>query len=66
VRSERLAAHAAFITDYENKKGAARHRNAHYGFPVVTSQETDLLLPSLSVVSRETDGRYRVSYDSHP
>jgi DNA modification methylase len=61
--AERLQGHAAFMAAYEARKGASPHRNRHYGFPVVTSQETDLILEVLRDITRDSDGLYRVSYD---
>jgi modification methylase len=40
----RLAAHAAFIDGRERGGKPPRHRNESYGFPVVTGQETTLVL----------------------
>ena len=64
--AERLEAHAAFMAAYEARKGASRHRNRRYGFPVVTSQETDLVLDLVREVVPESGGLYRVSYEPQP
>jgi len=64
--AKRLEAHAAFMAGHEARKGASPHRNRHYGFPVVTSQETDLRLEVLREVTREAAGLYRASYDEQP
>jgi DNA modification methylase len=53
--ASRLEAHRAFV---EERRGAGRepgHVNAAYGFPVVTSQETDLVLPRVARL-RENGG----------
>jgi DNA modification methylase len=39
---QRLADHRAFVAGREQTHGPLRHRNAHYGFPVVTGQERQL------------------------
>lgn len=39
---QRLADHQAFVAGREQTHGPLRHRNAHYGFPVVTGQERQL------------------------
>lgn len=66
----RLADHAEFVRQRHEKKGAFKHRNEHYGFPVVTRQETGLLLNSLvDVLSvEEADGEttFQVQYSSLP
>ncbi|MFP3960680.1 MAG: DNA-methyltransferase [Spirochaetaceae bacterium] len=57
--AERIAAHRAFIRDYEERRGTLpAHTNEPHGFPVVTSQETRLVLPALERLSR-VDGRDR-------
>jgi DNA modification methylase len=53
---DRLAAHRAFV---EARRLAGRppgHVNRAYGFPVVTQQETDLELTSVTAVRRERPG----------
>ena len=40
----RLSAHLDFVRAREQAGRPCRHRNRHYGFPVVTGQETDLQL----------------------
>jgi DNA modification methylase len=39
---QRLEAHRAFVAEREQTHGPLRHRNVHYGFPVVTAQERQL------------------------
>lgn len=44
---DRLAAHTAFVTRTEtNGSRRFKHRNRFYDFPVMTSQETEIVLPS--------------------
>ena len=43
----RLEDHRTFLTT----RDAPKHRNRHYGFPVITAQETDLQLPLLAGVT---------------
>jgi DNA modification methylase len=64
--ARRLEAHAAFMAAYEARKGASRHRNRRYGFPVVTSQETDLVLDLVREVVPESGGLFRVTYEPQP
>ena len=42
---ERLSTHRAFVRSREREGKPLRYRSVHYGFPVVTSQETSLRLP---------------------
>jgi DNA modification methylase len=64
--SSRLAAHVAFMSEYEAAHGSAKHRNTNYGFPVVTAQETSLVLNYVTTVERLPDGEYRAAYDERP
>jgi len=51
---DRLQRHKLFIEDYRTRKGAPKHYNEFYRYPVVTSQETDIRLPFIAdVYSRE-------------
>jgi hypothetical protein len=51
--SRRLSAHREFVERYEAEKGRPPlYRNKHYGFPVVTRQERELVLPQLAQVRR--------------
>ncbi len=61
--SKRLNDHVAFVKEYEVSKGKLRHRNKNYGFPVITSQESNLLLNYLSRISKDERGFYHVAYD---
>lgn len=50
----RFAEHATFVWDREAKGKPAAHRNAVGGYPVVTAQETDIDLPTVTTL--ETHG----------
>lgn len=65
--SIRLNEHMAMMNYYEQKKGApTKHKNIPYGFPVVTSQETELMLPYLMTVDAMGAGAFVVRYDEEP
>lgn len=64
--SQRLDDHVAFVGEREAKSGALKHTNNAYGFPVVTSQEIDLLLNVLISVDQKADGGFEVSYSEDP
>lgn len=56
VQEERIKAHLASIGEYRAAKGKEPgHMNGFYGFPVMTSQETDLRLPVISKVETVSD-----------
>jgi hypothetical protein len=46
---KRIKNHLAFVEDRVKKKGKIKHKNRHYGFPVVTQQETELILDLLKL-----------------
>ena len=60
--STRLEAHMHFVEDYEKRKKALRHRNIHYGFPVMTRQERELLLSFLKEIRIVGSGHLRATY----
>ena len=53
---ERLARHRDFILKRFQDKGAFKHKNTHYGFPVVTRQEKELVLNKLISLSKTRSG----------
>jgi DNA modification methylase len=59
--SERLARHEAFIRARPGE-GHALYLSRAYGFPVVTAQETEIVLPAVSEV-RLSDGGWTVLYE---
>lgn len=63
---ERLSAHADFIQNRYETKGTFGYRNEHYGFPVVTRQETDLLLNRLLAVDHTGEAEYEARYSEEP
>lgn len=64
--AERLEAHAEFVRARSEKKGSFLHRNLHYGFPVVTGQEKELLLSEPTTVRRIGEGEFEVNYRDAP
>jgi hypothetical protein len=62
----RLAAHCRFLARRrEEGKPPPKHRNRHYGFPVITRQETDLILNPVAAVDPVAGG-FDVRYDTGP
>ena len=64
--SSRLANHRAFIDEAKAAGRSFRHENRHYGFPVMTAQETDLLLDPVCEVAGDGEKGYRVTYEDAP
>jgi len=62
----RIKNHIGFVKDRFKTKGAFKHINKHYGFPVVTSQEKELLLNQLVSTAQISDGVFEVSYSEKP
>lgn len=62
---ERIDQHITFVRDRETTKGPLKHRNAHYGFPVVTKQETHLLINPLESARIHGDV-VEIAYQDHP
>jgi modification methylase len=52
----RLTAHLDFMQDYFERKGAVKHQNELYDFPVVTSQEKQLTLSYIDSIERNELG----------
>jgi len=62
----RLTRHLEFVLDRFKTKGPFKHRNVHYGFPVVTSQEKELLLNRLESVQELEGDSFTVTYSDKP
>ena len=59
---ERLDGHLQFIRDREAAGKAIKYTNRVYGFPVVTRQETELMMPLPTAVTQPARHRFKVSY----
>ena len=60
---DRLGEHATFVRERHGTKGTFGYQNEHYGFPVVTRQETDILLAHMVDVVLKEDGLFEVAYE---
>ncbi len=58
----RLDNHLRFIAERERTRGPLKHKNRLYGFPVVTQQETRLVLSRLEALSKNPDGSLSIQY----
>jgi len=61
--ADRLDRHRGFIQNHENSKKQLKHWNHHYGFGVMTAQETELLFHDLSMCMELEDCYFEVYYD---
>ena len=59
---QRLAAHAQFVSARIESHGPFRHHNPHYGFPVVTGQETRLWIERPTAVQPLSENEFAVLY----
>jgi DNA modification methylase len=66
LSGERLLRHLLFTADRIPKKGPFKYRNQHYGFPVMTRQEKELLLSPPTGITRNQTGDWQVSHAAHP
>ena len=63
---DRLLRHVQFAAKRTLEVGPFKYANTHYGFPVMTSQEQDLLINDIAAI-RETDSaEFAVSYREEP
>lgn len=61
---KRLIDHQHFIEDYTARKKSPLYEHPVYGFPVVTSQETDLQLQTVSKIAEVEEFLFRVEYEN--
>ncbi|MCP3942559.1 MAG: site-specific DNA-methyltransferase [Desulfobacteraceae bacterium] len=66
IIQQRLVRHIPFILERIQTRGPLKHNNRHYGFPVMTAQEKELLFNTPLAVTQTPDHQYRVTYDSLP
>jgi DNA modification methylase len=63
---KRLARHLAFVVERLKTRGGLKHSNGHYGFPVVTAQEKELILNDPLCIKQKGPGRLAVDYSEEP
>ncbi len=59
---KRIENHLAFVNDRFKNKADIKHINRHYGFPVMTRQETELIIDQLASVATVGNDRFETSY----
>ncbi len=60
--NERLARHEAFMKSRMRDGGSAGYRSETYGFPIVTAQETEIVIPTIREIKR-VENKWVVGYD---
>jgi modification methylase len=66
VIRQRLIRHITFVLERMETRGPLKHKNQHYGFPVMTAQERELIFNTPASVTQTLDHQYRVTYDPLP
>jgi len=66
VIRQRLIRHITFVLERMETKGYLKHQNRHYGFPVMTAQERELIFNTPVAVTQTLDHQYKVAYDPLP
>ncbi len=61
---DRLARHAEWAAARTADRGPLKYANRHYGFPVMTAQEQDLLLNEVTGIADDADGTTLVAHYS--
>jgi modification methylase len=63
---KRLARHMEFVVDRLKAKGGFQYENKHYGFPVITAQEKELILHDPIHITQPETGIFEVDYSDKP
>lgn len=64
--NERLEKHVAFAKQRYEEGGSLKHVNKHYHFPVMTAQETDLIINELESIAQTVESNFKVTYSELP
>jgi hypothetical protein len=62
----RIERHIFFSAKWIKEKGPMKYTNKHYGFPVMTAQEKELILNTLVDIKRNNDDGFEVLYSDKP
>jgi len=65
IRS-RVEKHLQFVEEYHKRKGGFKYLNNHYRFPIITKQETNLLLNQVLSIRIIDSKNFEVSYSEEP
>jgi DNA modification methylase len=65
IRS-RMESHLSFVQSRERSRGPLGYSNKHYGFPVMTSQETEMIFDELDKLEVRDNGTIEVNYRQNP
>jgi hypothetical protein len=62
--AERFEQHMQFVRDRQAAGKAIKHTNRVYGFPVMTRQETELMVPLPAALQKRTPHRLSIVYET--
>jgi len=62
----RLARHMEFVVERLTTKGGFKYENEHYGFPVMTAQEKELIFNDPLNITQAETGVFEVEYSDRP
>lgn len=63
---ERLQNHLQFVEMQKEKNKKFKYTNKHYSFPVMTSQETDLIMNELKSIRKVNENDFEIVYSRKP
>ena len=63
---KRLAKHMEFVVHWLKTKGGFKYDNEHYGFPVMTAQEKELIFNDPLNITQPEPGLFEVEYSDEP
>jgi len=63
---KRLAKHMEFVVNRLKTKGGVKYENKHYGFPVMTAQEKELIFNDPINITLPQTGMFEVDYSDKP
>lgn len=66
IITQRLAKHDKFINDRIEAGHRFKHKNKHYGFPVITKQEVDLLINPLISINIINNNLFEIVHSERP
>ena len=61
--AERFDGHLQFVRNREAEGKDIKHTNRVYGFPVITRQETEMIMPLPSAIQETLQNQFTVSYE---
>jgi len=66
INRERIMRHLDFVFDRLKAKGGLKYENKYYGFPVMTSQEKEIILQDPTSIEKLKRGLFEIDYSQEP